>query len=257
MPPTPLPPPATPLPIDGSYLDPQTPAIPDLSAPLSVQNDSHPRTPAYGPPPTPVGLLPPGTPLHVPPPSPVFAPKTPYTPHTPANHLHHVDEMPQLRPDQLHSILDQEPHPLMENMGYDQNDPMMANMGYDEHHPPAHTPGAISEKGQATPWNEDYEFPNSAGPPDEQQTDETYEQFEERVLNKRAAHMYHILKSRLARQSTLHFSEMAYRNNKKQVAQKFYTLLVLKKTQVLELEQEAAFEEIVISKGQKFDNPSL
>lgn len=69
--------------------------------------------------------------------------------------------------------------------------------------------------------------------------------------------MYHILKTRLARQSTLHFSEMAHRNNKKQVAQKFYTLLVLKKTQVLELEQEAAFEEILISKGFKFDNPSL
>lgn len=69
--------------------------------------------------------------------------------------------------------------------------------------------------------------------------------------------MYHILKSRLTRQSTMHFSEMALRSNKKQVAQKFYTLLVLKKTQVLELEQESAFEEILITKGQKFDNPSL
>lgn len=38
-------------------------------------------------------------------------------------------------------------------------------MGYDEHHPPAHTPGAISERGPATPWNhEDYEFPPSVGP---------------------------------------------------------------------------------------------
>lgn len=40
----------------------------------------------------------------------------------------------------------------------------MANMGYDEQHPPPTTPGAISERGQATPWNEDYEFPVSVGP---------------------------------------------------------------------------------------------
>ena len=38
-------------------------------------------------------------------------------------------------------------------------------MGYDEQHPPAHTPGAISERGPATPWNQDdYEFPPSVGP---------------------------------------------------------------------------------------------
>jgi len=38
-------------------------------------------------------------------------------------------------------------------------------IGYDEQHPPAHTPGAISERGPATPWNhEDYEFPPSVGP---------------------------------------------------------------------------------------------
>lgn len=41
----------------------------------------------------------------------------------------------------------------------------MANMGYDEHHPPAQTPGAVSEKGASTPWNnEEYEFPHSVGP---------------------------------------------------------------------------------------------
>lgn len=39
-------------------------------------------------------------------------------------------------------------------------------MGYEDlQHPPAHTPGAISERGPATPWNhEDYEFPHSVGP---------------------------------------------------------------------------------------------
>lgn len=41
---------------------------------------------------------------------------------------------------------------------------MLANMGYDDQHPPAQTPGAISERGVATPWHEDYEFPASVGP---------------------------------------------------------------------------------------------
>jgi hypothetical protein len=45
-----------------------------------------------------------------------------------------------------------------------QNNTLMANMGYDDQHPPAQTPGAISERGVATPWNEDYEFPASVGP---------------------------------------------------------------------------------------------
>lgn len=44
----------------------------------------------------------------------------------------------------------------------------MANMGYDsqaDHQLPAMTPGAVSERGPNTPWNnDDYEFPHSAGP---------------------------------------------------------------------------------------------
>ena len=53
--------------------------------------------------------------------------------------------------------------------------------------------------------------------PEEQQVDETYEQFEERVLNKRAGHMYHIVKSKLMRSDKLYLSEMVHRNNRKQV----------------------------------------
>jgi cohesin complex subunit SCC1 len=55
--------------------------------------------------------------------------------------------------------------------------------------------------------------------PEEQQVDETYEQFEERVLNKRAGHMYHIVKSKLTRADKLFLSEMVHRNNRKQVMQ--------------------------------------
>lgn len=42
-----------------------------------------------------------------------------------------------------------------------------------------------------------------------------------------------------------------------QAAQKFYTLLVLKKFQVLELQQEYSYADIVVTKGPKFENPSL
>lgn len=47
--------------------------------------------------------------------------------------------------------------------------------------------------------------------------DETYEQFEERVLNKRAAHMYHVIKNKLDTKDRLTLAEMAYKNNRKQV----------------------------------------
>jgi hypothetical protein len=111
------------------------------------------------------------------------------------------------------------PMPPMENLGYDQSaGPPMANMGYDEQLPPAVTPGG---HGPTTPWHEldNEEFAHSVGPPEEQQTDETYEQYEERVLNKRAVHMYHILKGKLDLnpQRPMFFSEMTHRNSRKQV----------------------------------------
>lgn len=58
------------------------------------------------------------------------------------------------------------------------------------------------------------------GPQEEQATDETYEQFEERVLNKRAAVMYRLCKSRMERSPSgdLYLSELTVRNNKKAVS---------------------------------------
>ncbi|XP_011499866.1 PREDICTED: double-strand-break repair protein rad21-like protein 1 isoform X2 [Ceratosolen solmsi marchali] len=184
-------------------------------------------------------------------------------------------EMPQIPPNEVSSLLgsteehvDEQQHhddalppsdlPQMENMGYDQNAPPVSYMGYDDQHPPAHTPGAISERGPATPWNhEDYEFPPSVGPQEEQQMDETYEQFEERVLNKRAAHMYQVIKNKLDTRDNLTLSEMTHKSSRKQAAQKFYTLLVLKKFQVLEINQECSYVDIYVTKGPKFDNPAL
>ncbi|XP_014208910.1 double-strand-break repair protein rad21 homolog isoform X2 [Copidosoma floridanum] len=183
-------------------------------------------------------------------------------------------EMPQIPPNEVSSLLGTHDEPMdqqqpppddgmpqMENMGYDQNAPPVSfGMGYDDQHPPAHTPGAISERGgPATPWNahEDYEFPPSVGPQEEQQTDETYEQFEERVLNKRAAHMYHAIKNKLDGRENLTLSEMTFKNSRKQAAQKFYTLLVLKKFQVLEINQECSYADIYVTKGPKWETPAL
>lgn len=43
----------------------------------------------------------------------------------------------------------------------------------------------------------------------------------------------------------------------KQAAQKFYSLLVLKKFQALEIRQDMAYGDITVTKGIMFDNPKL
>lgn len=62
-----------------------------------------------------------------------------------------------------------------------------------------------------------YFFSDFQLPGDEQQEDETDEQFEERVLNKRAQQMFTSIKSKMLDRETLWLSEMTVRNNKKQV----------------------------------------
>ena len=176
---------------------------------------------------------------------------------------------------------------LMENMGYDgpQEPQHQASLqGLDVM---ASGMGSVLP---TTPWGnqDDYDFPASVGAvsiihkcdlsnvfiihrnrnlkkflvfffqPEEQATDETYEQFEARVLNKRAGQMYHIIKSKLEVDPSIPFSSMCTaKNSRKQVAQKFYTLLVLKKAQAVEMVQNGSYEEIFVTKGPKFDCASL
>ncbi|XP_077288258.1 RAD21 cohesin complex component verthandi [Arctopsyche grandis] len=121
----------------------------------------------------------------------------------------------------------------------------MANMGYDEAHQP-HSP------------QDDYEFPPSVGHNGEEQLqDETDEQFEERVLNKRATQLFAQMRSKLVERGQLYLSEMTHRNKRKQVAQKFYSLLVLKKVQVLQISQDEPYADILITRGSLFDSGSL
>ncbi|XP_053669019.1 double-strand-break repair protein rad21 homolog [Anopheles marshallii] len=152
--------------------------------------------------------------------------------------LENIDQIPNLPADQVSSILNE---PGMEGF---------SNMGFD---------GNTSEE-IANDWNGDYEFPSSVGathPNEEQQVDETIEQFEERVLNKRAAQMFLSVKSRLLKADHMMLSEMTHRNNKKQAAQKFYSLLVLKKFKALEISQKQPYADIIVTRGPMFDNPKL
>lgn len=55
---------------------------------------------------------------------------------------------------------------------------------------------------------------------------ETDEQFEERVLNKRAAQMFVSVRSKMQKQDTIYLSEMTYRNNRKQVSLEYALLTV-------------------------------
>lgn len=52
---------------------------------------------------------------------------------------------------------------------------------------------------------------------EEQQQDETDEQFEERVLNKRAYQMFTVVRQRLQNTSQITLTEMCFKNTKKQV----------------------------------------
>lgn len=168
----------------------------------------------------------------------------------------HSTSLTQSDLESLQRIQQDLPLSTMDNMGYNQSQLQMANMGYDENISTQIPSGAMSERVQS-PWHADYDFPPSAGPADEQMENETDEQFEERVLNKRAFQVFTQVRSKFQQTDKLYFSEMCLRHSRKHAAQKFYSLLVLKKFQVLELEQSGAYEEIHISRGPKFENPTL
>lgn len=157
---------------------------------------------------------------------------------TPNHVIEHIDSIPNLPVDQVSSIL---------NAGY-------TNLGYNDNQ------SALDDK-ISHDWDGDYDFPASVGAPpaaDEQQgVDETTEQFEERVLNKRAAALFVTVRGKLQKRDCLYLTEMTQRNNKKQAAQKFYSLLVLKKFQALSLHQAEPYSDIQISRGSMFENPTL
>ncbi|XP_064597082.1 double-strand-break repair protein rad21 homolog isoform X2 [Liolophura sinensis] len=80
---------------------------------------------------------------------------------------------------------------------------------------------------------------------------ETEEQ-EERRLNKRSQQMQMALETAFRYNDVQSFKDLTRRHNRKQVCSKFYTLLTLKKLQVLHLQQDEPFGDILLTKGPKF-----
>ena len=106
--------------------------------------------------------------------------------------------------------------------------------------------------------DDDYYNPASmasikAAEEEQMQEGETIEEFEDRVLNKRAGHLNNLLQAKFQDNISLHFSELTRRNIRKQAAQKFYSMLVLQKVMAVNIDQADAFGPIMVTKGPKFD----
>ncbi|ESO09866.1 hypothetical protein HELRODRAFT_167684 [Helobdella robusta] len=79
--------------------------------------------------------------------------------------------------------------------------------------------------------------------------EEATEEAEERRWNKRSQQMLSTLKRLLNRKEHVSFKETVSKCNRKQVASKFYSLLVLKKTQTIDVKQSEPFSDIILTKG--------
>ena len=83
------------------------------------------------------------------------------------------------------------------------------------------------------------------------------EEAEEQRWTKRTQQMMHVLDRVYSHgDGTASFRTIVSRCNRKQVAAKFYTLLVLKKLQGIIVEQTTPFGDIAISKGPKYGTVS-
>ena len=65
--------------------------------------------------------------------------------------------------------------------------------------------------------------------------------------------MLHTLTKVFDDRDSVNFKSLVQRNNRKQVASKFYTFLVLKKLCAVELYQSKSFSDIIVRKGPAFD----
>ena len=111
--------------------------------------------------------------------------------------------------------------------------------------------------------NDDYDDEDDEADDDDAQVegeedmgeDETIEEFENRVLNKRAA----LLHRQLTKNFQNNFSQVLTRCNRKQVAQKFHSLLVLQKMMPLDLNQDenTPYAYIQLNKGPAWDGNNL
>jgi len=85
----------------------------------------------------------------------------------------------------------------------------------------------------------------------EQEMPETVEQ-EEKRWSKRTQQMQNMFHTAFGMSETLSFKEMARNSHRKQACARFYTLLVLKKHQAVETQQDEPFGDILITEGPNF-----
>jgi len=129
----------------------------------------------------------------------------------------------------------------------------------DDDHGPPDLPDHDDDDEEQPEEDEEDDFPadideGRAGEDSEMMEDETIEQFEDRVLNKRAAQMHRLLDKKFDEQSSLELDSLFKRNSRKQVAQKFYSILVLQKVMAVDANQSSdSYGLISIEKGPKFD----
>ena len=121
-----------------------------------------------------------------------------------------------------------------------------------------HSDGGAPDYPEDEPEEEEDEFPadiepEREGDESEMMEDETIEQFEDRVLNKRAAQMHVLLDKRFGEERSVDLGSLLRKNHRKQAAQKFYSILVLQKVMAVNATQsEDSYGPITVEKGPKF-----
>ncbi|XP_071144504.1 double-strand-break repair protein rad21 homolog isoform X2 [Mytilus edulis] len=110
--------------------------------------------------------------------------------------------------------------------------------------PPSVPPPSVPPQAEVPGFRTDEDLENELMPENEEQ--------EEKRLTKRTHQMQHALELAFRYNNRLSFAEMSRNLYKKQSASRFYTLLVLKKFQAVEVSQQKEFGDIWISKGPQF-----
>ena len=86
----------------------------------------------------------------------------------------------------------------------------------------------------------------------EEREGETFEDFDNRRWNKRTQTVLNLLKKDLDAAGQVQFFSFAEGSNRKQAASKFYSLLLLKKTETITVSQSAPFSDITVRQGPKY-----
>lgn len=147
-------------------------------------------------------------------------------------------------------------HPELVNLAPPDENPQQHIDQYDDPVTPGgpitpFTPGPIDDE------REKDMSPKTPQPAEEEENlqpeeGENVEQFEERRWNKRSQQMLYTLHRALKDQDEASFIEITRKNTRKQAASKFYMLLVLKKQAAIDVNQNEAFDDIIVTKGANF-----